>query len=159
MAWCRQSPSHYLSQCWLRSMSPYGTIRPQWVKSHILTAIPLLSHLSSMYTYTYRDQSRYARSQWEASLQCNNVSHWLGAYLDWSLHIHLKIFLLTCSFSMIRICSAKDWMSLVGFKTASWVNNALRLTLRGWSLASRSFCCSGTILLRLKKNSTVKYLK
>ena len=28
-----------------------------------------------------RDQFRYAPSQWETSLQCNNVSHWLGAYL------------------------------------------------------------------------------
>ena len=30
MAWCRQATSHYLSQCWLRSLSPYGVIRPQW---------------------------------------------------------------------------------------------------------------------------------
>ena len=37
MAWCRQATSHYLSQCWLRSVSPYGVIRPQWVKmSHPL---------------------------------------------------------------------------------------------------------------------------
>ena len=28
MAWCRQATSHYLSQCWPRSMSPYGVIRP-----------------------------------------------------------------------------------------------------------------------------------
>ena len=34
----------------------------------------------------FRHQSRYAPCQWEASLQCNDVSHWLGAYLDWSLH-------------------------------------------------------------------------
>ena len=33
MAWCRQATSHYLSQCWPRSMSPYGVIRPQWVNS------------------------------------------------------------------------------------------------------------------------------
>ena len=33
----------------------------------------------------FTDQSRYAPSQWEKSLQCNNVSHWLGAYLDWFL--------------------------------------------------------------------------
>ena len=33
-----------------------------------------------------RDQSRYVPGQWETSLQCNDVSHWLGAYLDWSLH-------------------------------------------------------------------------
>ena len=32
-----------------------------------------------------RDQSRYRSSQWEVSLQCNNISDWLGAYLDWSL--------------------------------------------------------------------------
>ena len=31
MAWCRQATSHYLSQCWPRSMSPYGVTRPQWV--------------------------------------------------------------------------------------------------------------------------------
>ena len=28
MAWCRQATSHCLSQCWPRSMSPYGVIRP-----------------------------------------------------------------------------------------------------------------------------------
>ena len=32
MAWCRQATSHYLSQCWLWSLSPYGLTRPQWVK-------------------------------------------------------------------------------------------------------------------------------
>ena len=32
MAWCRQATSHYLSQCWLRSISPNGVTRPQWVK-------------------------------------------------------------------------------------------------------------------------------
>ena len=31
MAWCRQATSHYLSQCWQRSLSPYGVTRPQWV--------------------------------------------------------------------------------------------------------------------------------
>ena len=29
MAWCRQATSHYLNQCWHRSVSPYGVIRPQ----------------------------------------------------------------------------------------------------------------------------------
>ena len=33
MAWCHQATSHYLSQCWHRSMSPYGVTRPQWVKA------------------------------------------------------------------------------------------------------------------------------
>ena len=34
MAWCRQATSHYLSQCWPRSLSPYGVTRPQWVRSN-----------------------------------------------------------------------------------------------------------------------------
>ena len=33
MAWCRQATSHYLSQCWARSLSPYGITRPQCVKT------------------------------------------------------------------------------------------------------------------------------
>ena len=32
MACCRQATSHYLSQCWPRSLSPYGISRPQCVK-------------------------------------------------------------------------------------------------------------------------------
>ena len=31
MAWCRQATSHYMSQCWPRSISPNGVTRPQWV--------------------------------------------------------------------------------------------------------------------------------
>ena len=30
MAWCHQATSHYLSQCWPRSLSPYDVTRPQW---------------------------------------------------------------------------------------------------------------------------------
>ena len=32
MAWCRKATRHYLSQCWPRSLAPYGVTRPQWVK-------------------------------------------------------------------------------------------------------------------------------
>ena len=31
MAWCHQATNHYLSQCWHRSLSPYGVTRPGWV--------------------------------------------------------------------------------------------------------------------------------
>ena len=39
MAWCHQATSHYLSQCWPRSMSPYSITRPQWVKSSTITPV------------------------------------------------------------------------------------------------------------------------
>ena len=35
MAWCRQATSHYLSQCWPRSMPPYGVARTHWVNTII----------------------------------------------------------------------------------------------------------------------------
>ena len=35
MAWCRQATSHYLNQCWPRSLPPYGVTRAQWVKEAI----------------------------------------------------------------------------------------------------------------------------
>ena len=38
MAWCHQATSHYLSQCWPRSLSPYGVTRPQRVKKKWVTA-------------------------------------------------------------------------------------------------------------------------
>ena len=31
MAWCHQAPSHYLSQCWPRSVWSYGISSLQWV--------------------------------------------------------------------------------------------------------------------------------
>ena len=35
MAWCHQATSHYLSQWWSSSMSPYGVTRLQWVKNPV----------------------------------------------------------------------------------------------------------------------------
>ena len=38
IAWCRQATSHYLSQCWPRSLWPYGVTRSQWInKAHSYT--------------------------------------------------------------------------------------------------------------------------
>ena len=61
--------------------------------SLILTS-PWYSHSSHAYSSTLAmyqffseaDYFMYAPSQWETSLQCNDASHWLGAYLDWSLY-------------------------------------------------------------------------
>ena len=35
MAWCRQAASHYLSQCWHRTVSTYSVTRPQWVNTSL----------------------------------------------------------------------------------------------------------------------------
>ena len=33
MVWCHQATSHYLSQCWARTLSPHGVTRPQCVNT------------------------------------------------------------------------------------------------------------------------------
>ena len=48
-----------------------------WVS--ITDATPLFMHLIDIFSQ-YRDHFLYAPSQWEATLQCNIVSHWLCAY-------------------------------------------------------------------------------
>ena len=73
MAWSHQATSLYSNQCWPRSLVAYCVTRPGWV--------------NQARRYTCSDQFRYAPSQWETSLHCNDASHWLGAYLDWSLHM------------------------------------------------------------------------
>ena len=35
IAWCRQASSHYLGQCWLRSLLLYGVTRPQWANKTV----------------------------------------------------------------------------------------------------------------------------
>ena len=39
-----------------------------------------------MISYHYRDQPRCAPSKWKTSLHCNDVSHWLVAYIGWSFN-------------------------------------------------------------------------
>ena len=58
MAWCSQAPSHYLSQCWPRYMSPYSVTRPQWVK--LATDNPYLPLMGELRGIRYR----YFRQYW-----------------------------------------------------------------------------------------------
>ena len=43
--------------------------------------------ISSIMYCTFRADSRFASSQWETALLCNDVSHWLDASLESALHI------------------------------------------------------------------------
>ena len=57
MAWCRQATSHYLSQCWPRSLSPYGVTRPLWVNCsstwQYSCNIAVLSHWQGRVDYKF----------------------------------------------------------------------------------------------------------
>ena len=51
----------------------------------IVTWLDLLFFMQKQ--HIFRDCFVYVSSQWEMMLQCNVISHWLGAYTKWSLHI------------------------------------------------------------------------
>ena len=40
MAWCHQATSHHVSQCWPRSMWPYGVTKPQCVEKAPINKAP-----------------------------------------------------------------------------------------------------------------------
>ena len=59
-----------------------------------------------------QDHSVYAPSQWEMALHCNAISHWLGAYTEWSLHedkLSWKLFSELLEFlgkaSILKLCN------------------------------------------------------
>ena len=47
-----------------------------------------------------RDQSVHAPSQWETTLHCKVVSHWLSAYTKWSLKVLKKTWIFVSVSSM-----------------------------------------------------------
>ena len=54
---------------------------------------------------TIRDHFVYASSQWETTLQCNVVSHWLDAYTKWSLHNECWVAKITIHFGLFITCA------------------------------------------------------
>ena len=51
-------------------------------KSHCNIEIENCGQLVGGIESSNRAESRFATSQWEMALLCNNVSHWLGASLE-----------------------------------------------------------------------------
>ena len=53
---------------------------------HLILA---LNHHAKVHPMNYaRNHLVYAPSQWEMTLHCYVIFHWLGAYTKWSLHAH-----------------------------------------------------------------------
>ena len=85
MVWCRQATSHYLSQCWPRSLLPYVVTRPQWVKTiphvrqwdiYLMCEIPwlLMDYLcKEPEPQTKILQNLSLRRVWRDIVYCNNL--------------------------------------------------------------------------------------
>ena len=60
MAWCHQETSHYMNQCWERSLTVPELKCPQW-HFNIKIGIPILNIQFDIYngeTYTWKDENR-----------------------------------------------------------------------------------------------------
>ena len=89
MAWCRQATSHYLNQCWPRSMSPYGVTRPRPVEeiasviAHF-SPVPELIHMAvHIYIYICIYMSRHNTM--------NTNTKWVLALFSIYLRIFYKL--------------------------------------------------------------------
>ena len=75
MAWCHQATSHYLSQCWPRSLSPYSVTRPQSVKFMNTSDVKLLPgeyHKTPLMVSQHwfrMAPSRYLSQCWSSSIE------------------------------------------------------------------------------------------
>ena len=71
MAWCRQATSYYLSQCWPRSVSPFGVTRPQWVDGgqHIFNGQVVSQNVFE--NCTFKNTITFSRDEW---VKVNNTT-------------------------------------------------------------------------------------
>ena len=80
MAWCHQVTSHYLNECWPRSLTPYGITRLQWVKEYGILESAWLLDCPSIYWF----ELHHVVCQ---SIQLSsNESHLVKQ--DWDLRVH-----------------------------------------------------------------------
>ena len=80
MAWCRQATSHYLSQCWPRSMSPNGVIRPQsWWRHQIEYFSALLALCAGIHQSPVNSPHK---GQWRGALMFSLICAWINGWVN-----------------------------------------------------------------------------
>ena len=153
MAWCHQSTSHYLSQCWPRSMSPYGVTRPQWVNSQFcgFKICGILKQDILQYWIWKRTLSdrtwiychsifRYVTGIWHC---CKHFSQCECSF-QWKLHCHWVKCLWQCQITVV-IQGPMTWIIWGGSPymaaTVSYPDNSLRPRQNGRHFADDIFKC------------------
>ena len=60
-----------------------------WLQGYLQTQLwwtfGPVTYNTRIWRVKYRNHSLYSLSQWQMALHCNVISHWLGAYIEWSL--------------------------------------------------------------------------
>ena len=101
---CKYIKCKYIFLCFLKEIQhKKGESWGSWsfIES-MVTAIAKGRQLLCIYQWSYdffalahwfalRDHSGYGLSQWETTLHCNIVSHWLSPYPEWSLALEVHL--------------------------------------------------------------------
>ena len=125
MAWCRQATSHYMSQCWPRSLSPYGVAKPQWVKYWV--------RMDSCDTFssTYQDcsvthSSTYRRvlvwllvSYCGVNTECQSLTIIKKQVLCLSYNISISVYVIFPCFTHISMLYSFLWFHFAAEHTVS----------------------------------------
>ena len=131
MAWCRQATSHYLSQCWPRSLSPYDITRPQWVNTW--GAIRFCEILSAMLNDVVRSMT-VRRNHWQPEKFWKNMS-------IFSVRIVLADGLAPLGARPSASTVVTKFGSRSYKTTCTLMVNTLRSGQNGWLLAEDIFKC------------------
>ena len=127
MAWCRQATSHYLSQCWPRSLSPYGVARPRWIITlrprqnccHFADDIFKCIFLNENAWILLKISSKFVRKVWINNIPVlDQIMAWrrpgdkpFSEPMTVSLLMHICVTLL-------------EWIKLTAIEVRAWVSNS-----------------------------------
>ena len=95
MAWCRQTTSHCLSQCWPGFISPHGVTRPQWVKIVITPFCIVMRQL-------YNDFCRHIHGQLRLPYIIGPAFEGLIYVISWSTGSFNTWFMMTKCICVLR---------------------------------------------------------
>ena len=138
---CMDSVSFYCFQLQLNGMQTfhYGIVQNRThVVRWLYSAGPYIIHST-----TIRDHFVYAPSQWEATLQCNVIPHWLGACTKWSL---------CCSNWGRTSCYIRLWTHKTPHSSPSQASYGVSI-VKIWG--ENCLCYNGTTLCRYAQDTSI----
>ena len=88
--WTIQTLMKFESKCneFHSKKCPLGILQSRLQKGRYFV-ITLMCSLSSFTVFRIRYHFVYVPCQWETTLHCNIISHWLGAYTKWTLRMYV----------------------------------------------------------------------
>ena len=104
-----------------------------------------------LYYYMWLHHSGYGRSQWEMTLHCNVISHWLRPYYEWSLDFS-KV-----KWTCFKFSSAYDCLLLKSIKLAMYLLISGMVSVRIENIGAISLCTHGLLMHMAQSESLHRF--